>query len=279
MTKPYQTFITCMIAAFAVPALAQPPGGPPDGGPGGRGPGGRGGGSNNAVLSAIDADGNHEISAAEMKNAMAALATLDTNKDGKLVRDEIHPEFAGRDRDGRGGPGGPGGERGGRDGGGDDLAERLWGFDSNKDGNLDSDELPDRMRIVLARHDENKNGSLEKAEIEKMIASRHQERGGQGGRGRGGPEARGGPEGHGGPGGRGGDRGGPPGPEQLVTDAMEFDADKDGKLSKAELTKFAEEFASRGPGGRGRGPGGDRGGFGGRVGGAGDRPQRPARPE
>ena len=272
MTKAHLTLIACTLALFAIPAMAQPPGGP-GGGPGGRG-GPGGGGSNNAVLSAIDADGNHEISAAEMKNAMTSLATLDTNKDGKLVSDEIHPErTAGGDRGGpgggRGGRGGPGGPGGGRP----DFAERIWEFDSNKDGKLSSEELPERMRTVLARYDDNKNGTLEKAEIEKMVASRERE-GGPGGRGGRGGE-------RGGFGDRGGRGGGPPSPEQLVTDAMEFDADKDGKLSKAELTKFAQEFASRGP--QGGGPGGGRGAFGDRGGrgggGGGDRPQRPARPE
>ena len=56
-------------------------------------------------------------------------------------------------------------------------------------------------------------------------------------------------EGHG----RGDGPKGPPNPERLVEHAMHFDADGDGKLDKAELTKFAEEFTSRArrPGGEG----------------------------
>ena len=147
-------------------------------------------------------------------------------------------------------------------------------FDANKDGKLSKDELPERMQTVIARYDADKTGSLDKTEIQKLAASRVSERPD----GRGGPEGRGGrPGGRGGPEGRG--RGGPPSPEDFVSHAMEFDADKDGKLSKAELAKFAEEeFANRGA--RGGGPGG---GFGGRGRGGGpggdDRPQRPARPE
>jgi hypothetical protein len=59
---------------------------------------------------------------------------------------------------------------------------------------------------------------------------------------------------------------------------MEFDADKDGKLNRDELMKFAENIpqmrrGSEGPGGPGGGsrpggPDGDR-----------PRPERPARPE
>lgn len=83
---------------------------------------------------------------------------------------------------------------------------------------------------------------------------------------------------------------GPPSAERLIEHAMQFDADGDGKLDKAEFTKFAEEFISRmgRPGGEG-GPGGrrpfgtdDEGGPGGRrpngQGGnpEGERPRRPA---
>ncbi|MCA9010275.1 MAG: hypothetical protein KDB01_11040, partial [Planctomycetaceae bacterium] len=38
---------------------------------------------------------------------------------------------------------------------------------------------------------------------------------------------------------------GPPSPERFVEHAMEFDADKDGKLDKSELMKFAEQIPNR----------------------------------
>ena len=65
----------------------------------------------------------------------------------------------------------------------------------------------------------------------------------------------------------------------MIEHAFEFDADRDGKLSKEELTKFAEDFEQhhRGPGGPPR-DGGE-----GRPGGPGPRddkePQRPKRPD
>ena len=120
---------------------------------------------------------------------------------------------------------------------------------------------------------------------------------GPAGRGGNGPAGRAGE----GPIGRGGEgRRGPPSPERFVEHAMSFDADGDGKLDRAELTKLAEEMArmrggqggpggQSGPGGQG-GPGGSRGpgrggagGFGppGAPGGdeSGERSVRPRRPE
>jgi len=84
------------------------------------------------------------------------------------------------------------------------------------------------------------------------------------------------------------ERRGPPSPERMVEHAMTFDADGDGKLDRAELTKFAEEMQAMrkrgGPGGPGggRGKGGQGAGRGpGRRGpgdpsGDGERPQPPA---
>ncbi len=73
---------------------------------------------------------------------------------------------------------------------------------------------------------------------------------------------------------------------------MEFDADKDGKLSQDELKKFIADFIKQHPGpdgggGEGRpGAGGPRGGAGGPPNGGGgrpseggERPERPKRPE
>ncbi|MEO6243962.1 MAG: hypothetical protein ABIQ12_00895 [Opitutaceae bacterium] len=43
------------------------------------------------VMLALDANNDGELSAAEIANAFASLATLDTNRDGKLSRDELRP--------------------------------------------------------------------------------------------------------------------------------------------------------------------------------------------
>ena len=48
------------------------------------------------VMSALDSDGNGEISSEEIKGAVVALKKLDKNKDGKLTEDELRPNFGGR---------------------------------------------------------------------------------------------------------------------------------------------------------------------------------------
>ena len=58
------------------------------------------------ILTALDADGNGEISAEEIEDAVAALKKLDKNKDDKLTAEELRPSFGGN-RSGRGGSGIP----------------------------------------------------------------------------------------------------------------------------------------------------------------------------
>jgi collagen type III alpha len=236
---------------------------------------------------ALDADGDHQLSAKEIENAVTALKTLDKNEDGKLGVDELRPRFGGRPggpdgdgrepgfpdaRDGAGRPDGrgPGGGAAPRDGerpaNNDEVLSRVLSFDKNEDGKLTKDELPERMQGMIERGDSNGDGALDKEELAKIAASFQ----GQGrrpdgdrpaGRGPGAPDA--GPAG----------RGGPPNPEMMVEMAMRFDADGDGKLNREELTKFAQEM------GRRRAGEGNPQGRGGRDADGGDRPGgRPQRP-
>ncbi len=80
------------------------------------------------LMTALDADEDEEISAAEMKNAAAALKKLDKNNDGKLSRDELRPELGGPG--GFGPPGGPGSRR----------RELVPKFDKDGDGKLNDEE-------------------------------------------------------------------------------------------------------------------------------------------
>lgn len=274
------------VAAFT--AMAQPPGG--GRGQGGRGPGGPDGfrPPPHPIEKALDADDDHVISASEIENAAAALKKLDKNSDGKISEEEMRPQFGGRPGgaegggrgfgppEGREGGGrGPGGDRPSRDGdagrdpgrGAGEMLSRVMAFDKNQDGKLSKDELPERLHGMLTRGDLNDDGSLDKDELSK-IAAAFQGRGGDGG----GRPPQGRPSGQGPEG-----RGGPPSAEMMINHAMTFDADGDGKLSRAELTKFAEDVGRRrggegGPGGRG----GDRPPQGGRGDRGGERPRRPA---
>ena len=156
------------LLALSSAACGQPQGGPPPGGPGGLpggppgGPGGPGGFSGGPggpggfmrmvpVMTALDADGDGEISAAELVEATAHLKKLDVNNDGKLSPEELRPNFpAGPGGFGGppggpggfpGGPGGFGGPPGGGSANGEELATRLMEFDADKDGKLSREEL------------------------------------------------------------------------------------------------------------------------------------------
>ena len=303
-------FLTLSSAVCGQPQGGPPPGGPggppggfpggPPGGPGGF-PGGPGGPAGFLrmlpVMGALDTDGDDEISASEIAEATAHLKKLDLNNDGKLSSEELRPNFPGGPGGPGGFPGGPGGPRGfsggpggpgGPPGGGasgEELAARMMEFDADKDGKLTSEELPARMQGMLTRCDADKDGKLTKEEILAMAAAEGGPGGGRGeggrrgegrdGRGGGGPF--GGPGG-GGPGGGGPSGGGPSGggPGGFVDRMFEFDADKDGKLSREELQAMAAQFQGGGPGGPG-GAGGAGGpsGDGGRRQGGGERGRRP----
>lgn len=199
--------IICVLAVTALVGTlsvsAQPPGGgrPGGGGPPGGGPpgqhGGQGGG-NNAVLAAIDADGDHVISAAEIMNAAAALKSLDRNNDGQLTSEEVH---AGEGRpDQRGGRegerGGREGQRGGREGqaGGRPGGPPPQGGQGGPGGPPTAEEF---MQHAMT-FDTDKDGTLNQAELKKMSEavvkemSQHGPPGGHGGPGGGEPREGGG---------------------------------------------------------------------------------------
>ncbi len=196
----------------------------------------------------------------------------------------------------------PGGGRG-PDESKESMVDHLLGFDRNEDGRLDKDELPERFQNLLARADEDKNGSLSKEEIEAAVNSRPQDRrgGGRGedgngppggfGPGQGGPPGGGGGFGRGqggGPPGGGGGRGqgGGRGRRPMLPIIVALDADQDGTISAEEIKNAAaalrtldknkdgkldqSELMPDMRGGRGfGGPGGGGPGFGGPGGGRG----------
>ena len=86
----------------------------------------------------LDRNGDARLSAQEIEDAPAVLASLDQNQDGQLTVDEIFPPMRGR-QDRRGaGPGGPGGPSGP---GAMPSRDLIGEFDADKNGRLEGDEL------------------------------------------------------------------------------------------------------------------------------------------
>lgn len=175
-----------LLACFSLAVVAQPPEGRgrPEGGGDREGPP-----RSPPLMSALDTDGDGEISAEEIKAAATTLLTLDKNKDGKLTQDETRPPRPLNDRGPRDGredgppprqPGGRGGPPGDRDppegdrprgdgppgdrpeGDGPDgpppppsperMLEHALSFDADKDGKLDKLELRKFVEDFISHH-------------------------------------------------------------------------------------------------------------------------------
>ena len=161
-------------------------------------------------------------SAAEIKNAPAAILTLDKNHDDQVTPDELRPQMEGRGADGRGAAGrgeGRGRANNGPEAGSpDDMVTTLMAFDKNKDGKLSKTELPERMQGLFDRADTNHDGFLTSDEIRKLAAAQAPPDDG--------PEERGRGEG------RGEGRGGQRPPDPLMN---ALDLNHDGTLSASEI--------------------------------------------
>ena len=140
----------------------QPPGGPRPGTPGFRPP----------LVTALDTDGDGELSAGEIEAAGKSLLKLDRNGDGKLGPDELFAGAGGsppgRPGEGRPGEGRPGEGRPGEGRPGADAAavgERLKAADANGDGKLSKEEAPDRLKENFDRIDANSDGFIDETEL------------------------------------------------------------------------------------------------------------------
>lgn len=168
------------------------------------------------------------------KRINLAIAVLAVASIGTMVSAQA-PAGGQGERPREGGPGGPGGERRGGPGGFLRRIPVMMALDQNKDGELTADEIAKASTSLLTL-DKNKDGKLGEDELR--------------------PNMEGGPN-------------NAPSAAELVTRLLEFDTNKDGKLSKAEapgrlqgiferadenrdgfltrdeLTKYAESQAAR----------------------------------
>lgn len=127
------------------------------------------------IIKALDVDADGIISADELANAVDALASLDSDGDGKLVGSEIHPphpphhpHHVGRHRDGH--PHHPPGHQvrlGEKDhSDGPDHAERFMArHDFDHDGSVTLEEFTAPARAHYLRHDNDGDGIVTLAEF------------------------------------------------------------------------------------------------------------------
>lgn len=154
--------------------------------PGGQQQGQRGQMPPNPILQAIDLNRDGQLTANEIQQAAASLMKLDRNRDGKLTQDELRPQFGGRgqaqggQRPGQGNQQGKAGgaRRGqgqaqGRAGGNAvaGMVERVMQNDKNGDGKVTRQEAP-RLAQMFDKLDLNKDGAIEKSEVEAAAKKR-----------------------------------------------------------------------------------------------------------
>lgn len=155
-------------------------GGPP-GGQGFGGGQGRGGSEEMMKrLIAMDANKNGKLEKDEVPERMHSMFTrADKNDDGAMDQEEMTTMV--RERTGGQGSGFVGGQRG--PGGREFLAQMMERADTDKDGKLSGEEIPPFMRERLEQTDTNKDGALDKAELEAAAARMAEARGQGQGRG------------------------------------------------------------------------------------------------
>ena len=155
-------------------------GGPPGGSAFGGNQGGDGSEEMMNRLISMDANKNGKLEKDEVPERMQSMfSRADKNEDGAIDKEEMTAMV--RERSGGQGTGFGGGQGG--FGGREFLTQMMERADVDKDGKLSGDEIPPFMRERLEQTDTNKDGALDKSELE-AAAARMSEGRGQG-RGRG----------------------------------------------------------------------------------------------
>ncbi len=202
------------------------------------------------VMAALDADQNGEISSDEIAKSTQALKTLDKNSDGKLTLEEIRPNMEGMLPGGRRPEGGGFGLGSGGTASGLPLAQsptdkidKIMDLDKNGDGRISKEEMPEGARRMLGKADADSDGFLTRDEIEKVADTLPPL--GAMGQGTNGPTNAQGrfSEGMG----MFAD-----GPAAMIDRLFRLDADKDGKLTREELSKLKDMLGERAGSRRGR---------------------------
>lgn len=155
--------------------------------------------STNAMFAVLDSDGDGVISKVELRKAIKALKTLDTDNDGSITLAEASVG---------GGPavsGSPPGE--------DPRIARLMANDGNGDGKLTANEVPNEMLPMLQGVDQNNDRAIDRGELQAAFTMQNR------------------------PGGPWRGPGGPPlGAENEATGQfLQFDRNRDGRLSNDEV--------------------------------------------
>lgn len=123
------------------------------------GKGGPGGPDRGRFFEEMDKNKDGKVTQEEAPQAWERIGRMDADKDGAVTKEELAKGFAAMARDGKGdgkgGFGGPGA-----------MMERM---DKNKDGKLSKDEVPEEMWARISKADEDADGNVSKAELEKVM--------------------------------------------------------------------------------------------------------------
>lgn len=153
-----------------------------------------------ALRDALDTDGDHQLDAAEIRNAATSLAKADRDGDGRIDHDEFRPPrppmppgedgFRGPPPEGEGFRGPPGGPGGAREGGPGGRPPREGGLRRPGGPGSEAGPSPERFVERALSFDRDGDGKLDRTELEKFAGEMLQRRraGGEGG-----PPGRGGP--------------------------------------------------------------------------------------